>query len=194
MDGASPAHVKELKRLIEYVIQTKESKLRIKALTESWELTAYSDSDFAGDKDERKSITGYVIFLSGSVVSWKSKAQPCVALSSTEAEYVALNEAVREVKFISQLLEVMGIMIQKPVKVFVDNIGCIFLSNNKTSGERTKHIDMKYHFIRDQIKKGLVEVQFVRTNENHADIFTKNLGGEKFRYHANYIMKGTTKE
>jgi hypothetical protein len=96
---------------------------------------------------------------------------------------------VREVKFIFQLLETMVINAKRPAKIHVDNIGYIFLANNKTSGERTKHIDMKYHFIREQIQNGLVEVKFLRSKENHADIFTKNLGSEKFNFHSKNIME-----
>jgi hypothetical protein len=116
-----------------------------------------------------------------------------VTLSSTEAENVALNEAVREIKFIVQILEILGIKVVKPTKVFVDNIGCIFLAKNKTSGERTKHIDMKYHFIREQIQNGLVEVLFVRSEENTADLFTKNLGGERFVFHSKAIFRGISR-
>jgi hypothetical protein len=81
----------------------------------------------------------------------------------------------------------MGVKTKKPAKVYVDNIGCIFLEKNKASGERTKHINMKYHFIREQI--GLIEVKFVRSEENHADRFTKNLGSEKFNYRSKNIME-----
>ena len=131
-----------------YVYQTKDKQLNIVSdSSEEWVIEAYSDSDFAGDKDDRRSITGFVIFLSGFPISWKSKAQPIVTLSSTEAEYVALNETVREVKFVVQLLELIGVKTPKPANVHVDNVGCIFLAKNKTSSERTKHIDMKYHFI-----------------------------------------------
>jgi hypothetical protein len=133
-----------------------------------------------------------VIFLSGNAISWKSKAQPCVTLSSTEAEYVALNETVREVKFIFQLLEIMGVKAERPAKILVDNVGSIFLSQNKTSEKRTKHIDMKCHFIREQIQNGLVTVEFVRTSENHADAFTKNLGSEKFQFHTKNILNGVS--
>jgi hypothetical protein len=96
-----------------------------------------------------------------------------VTLSSTEGEYVALNEAVREIKFIVQLLELIGIPIKKPTIVYVDNVGCIFLAKNKTSVERTRHIDMKYPFIREQVENGLVEIKFLRSEDNVADIFTK---------------------
>ena len=101
-----------------------------------------------------------------------------------------MNEAVREIKFISHLLEIMNIQVMRPAKVLVDNIGCIFLAKNKSTSDRTKHIDMKYHYIREQIKNGSVALEFVRTAENHADILTKNLGGEKFKYHAEKVMKG----
>jgi hypothetical protein len=185
MDGASPAHEKELKRVVNYLASEKDKGLKIEANRDPvWTIEAYSDSDFAGDKDDRKSITGYVVFVCGVAVSWKSKGQPNVTLSSTEAEYVALCETVREVKFISQLLETLNLIYPRPIKVKVDNIGAVFLSKNRTSGERTKHIDVKYHFIREQIDKGLIEIEFVRSEENSADIFTKNLGGELFAYHA----------
>jgi len=189
MDGASPAHVKELKRMIEFLHWERSKGLRIKSdHEEKWKVLAYSDSDFAGDKDDRKSVTGYVILLCNVPVSWKSKGQPNVTLSSTEAEYVALCETVREIKFISQLLNTLNIQYERPIKVQVDNIGAVFLSKNKTSGERTKHIDVKYHFIREQINDGLIQVDFVRSEENLADIFTKNLSGEKYIYHASKLL------
>jgi hypothetical protein len=181
-----------LNRVIEFTIQTKGGALKVESKSNAWNILAYSDSDFAGDKDNRKSTTGYIIFVLGSAISWKSKSQPCVTLSSTETEYVALNETVQAVKFIFQLLEKMGNEAEKPAKVFFDNVGSIFLSQNKTSGERKKHIDLKYHFIREQIKNGSIDVQFVRTSENHTDVFTKNLSGEKFNYHVENIEKDMT--
>jgi hypothetical protein len=94
MDSANPAHEKKLKRVIYYKIQTKGRALKVDFKSNARNIIAYSDSDFAGEKDDRKSIIGYIIFVSGSEISWKSKSQPCVTLSSTEAEYVALNETV----------------------------------------------------------------------------------------------------
>jgi hypothetical protein len=117
MDGAAPGHEKELKRLCQFVIQTKGKKLNMKKSKDEWEVEAFSDSDFAGDKIERKSVTGYVILLSGAAISWKTKAQPCITLSSTEAGYFALNETVREVEFILQLLKTMGISVKDQRKL-----------------------------------------------------------------------------
>ena len=103
MDGAAPGHVKELKRLIQFVGNTKRKGLKMHVLEEDpWEIVAYSNSDYAGDKEGRKSATGIVVLISGVPISWKSKGQPTVTLSSTEFKYVALCETVRQVKFISQ--------------------------------------------------------------------------------------------
>jgi hypothetical protein len=93
-----------------------------------------------------------------------------------------LNETVREMKFIVWILELIGIPIIKPTTVHVDNVGCIFLARHKTSGEQAKHIDMKYRFIREQVENDLVKIKFVRSEDNVTDIFTKNLGGEKFNF------------
>jgi hypothetical protein len=133
----TPGHVKDLKGLIQFVRNTKGVSLKMKFSEEKpWEVEAYSNSDYAGDKEYRKSVTGMVIFISGVPFSWKSKGQPTVTLSSTESEYVALCETVREVKFNSQVLELLQIEYKKPIRVHVDNMGGIFLSENRNSGKR----------------------------------------------------------
>ena len=142
---------------------------------EEWELTVYSDSDWAGDKDTRVSVTGYCILLQGVVISWKSKGQKSVALSSSEAELVALSEAVKEVKFIAQLLQSMGMKVKLPIICRVDNTGAIFIAENATTTSRTKHIDTRYHFVRELVEQGFIKIVFVKTKENIADMFTKNV-------------------
>jgi Reverse transcriptase (RNA-dependent DNA polymerase) len=189
MDGANPGQVKELKRIVEFVSQTKDKGLLMHFRKEvPYEIEVYSDSDFAGDKDGRKSVSGTVVLVSGVPISWRSKGQNTVSLSSTEAEYIALSEAVREVKFISQICEVMHIEYKRPINVYVDNIGAIFLAGNRNSSDRSKHIDMKYHFVRDLIDEGLIDVKFVRSNENLADLFTKNLNGELYEAHSSKLL------
>jgi hypothetical protein len=189
MDGATPGQVKELRRLINYVYQTREMGLKMEFSREHpWEIEAFSDSDFGGDKDGRKSVSGSIVMVSGVPISWKSKGQNTVSLSSTEAEYIALSETVREAKFISQVLEVMHIEYKKPINIHVDNIGAIFLAGNRNSSERSKHIDMKYHFVRDLIDEGLIDVKFVRSEQNLADLFTKNLNGELFELHSSKLL------
>ena len=97
---------------------------------------------------------------------------------------------VREVKFITQILSSLNIQFKKPIDVFVDNIGAIFLTENRNSGEKTKHIDVKYHYIREQIDEGLIKIKFVKSQDNPADLFTKNLKGEAYKYHADRLLTG----
>ena len=111
-----------------------------------------------------------------------------VTLSSSEAEYVSLSEAAKEVKFIVQLIESMGIDVEKPVVIRVDNIGAIFMANNVTTSPRTKHIDVRYRYVTEFIDNGLVTIKFVKTEENDSDGFTKNLSGDLHEKHQMKMM------
>ena len=147
------------------------------------QLVAYSDSEYGGDRDTRISVYGYKIYMNGALISWKSKSGKSVTLSSTEAEYFACSEATKELMFVKNVLETMGIRIRLPMIVKVDNTGAIFLANNHTAGQRTKHIDIRTHFIRNYITEVTLKVEFVRTNDNDADINTKNTSEELFQSH-----------
>jgi hypothetical protein len=153
----------------------------------TWELKAYSDSDFAGDTETRKSVSGFIIYLCGAAISWRSKGQKSVSLSSTEAEYMAISEVAMEILYIVGILKFLGVPLKYPVEVKVDNIGAVYLSKNATTGNRTKHIDTRYHFVREYIEDGIVKVIFVRSEDNDADIFTKNLNTETFVKHCKSI-------
>jgi hypothetical protein len=148
-----------------------------------WELRIYSDSDWLGDKDDRKSITGFIIFLLGAPILWRSKAQASVALSSTEAKFFALSEVAKEIKFIVQVLISMGIPVKLPVKVQVDNVGAIFMSENVSMSSRTKHTDTRYHSVREFIEEGFVKIISVRLEDNTSDPFTKNTPGSIYDKH-----------
>ena len=181
LDCTNEAAIKELRRVIKYVLDTKDDGLKI-APTEpgnegSFDLEVFCDSDFAGDKETRISVAGYIMYLCGVPISWRSKAMKSVTLSSSEAEYVSLSEAAKEVKFIVQLIESMGIKVKKPVRIRVDNIGAIFMANNVSTSPRTKHVDVRYRFVTEFIEDGLLKIQFVRTMENESDGFTKKLNG-----------------
>jgi hypothetical protein len=191
MDGATEAHMKMMLRGIKYVLDTKDKGLRIcptEVLEDVWILRAFSDSDYSGDRDQRLSVTGYIIYLMGVAIAWASREQRNVTLSSTEAEYVAVSEVCREILFIAQVMEFLGMTVQKPIVVRVDNIGAIYLANNQTTSQRTKHVDVRYHFVREYIEEGIVEIVFVRSKDNDADVFTKNLDGEAFWRHANKMI------
>jgi hypothetical protein len=184
MDSATEASFKEMKRIIKFVLDTRQFGLKLQPslLSESkeWSITVYSDSDWAGDKDTRRSISGYIIFIMNCPILWRSKQQETVSLSSSEAEYIALSEAAKEIKFIYQVLDSLGIKVKLPIIVKVDNVGAIFMSENATATNRTRHVDARYHFIREFIMDGFIKVIFVKSEENKADPFTKNVKSDLY--------------
>ena len=158
--------------------------MEVKSTKDDWDLLVYTDSDYAGDKETRKSVTGYVIYLRGVPICWKSKAQRSVTLSSTEAEFVALSEAAKEIKFIVQVMWSLNMSVELPVVVRVDNVGAIYLANNLNTSQRTKHIDVRYNYVREFVEDDFIKIYFVRTDENDADIFTKNTTTDIFQRHS----------
>ena len=137
-------------------------------------LKALSDSDCASDKETRISVFGYIIYFCGVPVAWRSKGMKSVVLSTTEVEYMALSEVVKELKVIVQLLQTMNIEVELPITVHVDNVGAIWLSNNHSTSDRTKHIDIRTSFVKEYQEYGKIIIKFVKSEENEADIFTKN--------------------
>ena len=152
-----------------------------------WEIKGYSDSDWAGDKDDRKSVSGFILFLNGCPIMWRSKSQGTVALSSAEAEYVAASEMVKEIVFVVQVLLSMKIAVKTPIKCLADNMGAIFMTENPSSQGRTRHIDTRWHYIKD-LNGTLIEIEFVRSEANVADGFTKNVGGDIYYRHVGEYM------
>jgi hypothetical protein len=143
-------------------------------------LTGYTDSDLAGDVDDRKSTSGSVFLLGTSLVTWGSQKQRVVALSSCEAEYIASANAACQGIWLSRLLGgLLGIPTPK-VNLLVDNKSAIALSKNPVHHDRSKHIDTRYHFIRDCVERGEVDIDHVSTAEQLADILTKVLGSVRF--------------
>ena len=111
-----------------------------------------------------------------------------VTLSSTEAEYVALSEVAREVKFVYQLLDGMGMKVKLPIVIRVDNLGAVFMSENVSVSQRTKHVDVRYRFVQEFVFDGFIKVIFVKTENNDSDIFTKNLGGVLHERHSKKMI------
>jgi hypothetical protein len=188
LDGATPVAFKEMLRVTKFVLDTSTLGLRIEPKCPdgelTWDLVVYSDSDWAGDKDNRRSVSGFVMFLCSVPIVWRSKQQKSVALSSSEAEFVAVSEAVKEVVFVLQVLESMGISVKTPVTVRVDNMGAIFMTENSSSGTRTRHVDTRWHFVRELVEGKVVEIVFVKSADNVADGFTKNVSTEVHETHA----------
>jgi len=143
----------------------------------------YSDADWAGDLNDRRSTSGYVFLMSDAAVVWSSMKQQSVALSTTEAEYIGISQATREALWIRTLLKEIGYDSgTKPMTLHCDNQSCIAITKNPVHHSRTKHIDIRYHFIKDNVKNGTIKVKHRGTDVMVADSLTKALPLEKFEY------------
>ena len=128
--GPSEAAYKDMLRMVKFVLETKNLAIKLMPVFEDlnelvWNVLAYSDSDYAGDKETRLSVAGFILYLMGVPISWRSKGMKVVAQSSTEAEYIALSEAAKEIKFVYQVLISLGFKVKLPIIVGVDNLGAI---------------------------------------------------------------------
>ena len=183
MKGPSNEHWIAVKRVLRYVKGTLDFGLKFEH-NKSFKLSGYSDSDWAGCVDTRKSTSGFVFQIGSCTVSWSSKKQPIVALSSTEAEYIALCRAAQEAVWMRNLLSDVGFPQEDATLVREDNQGAMALARNPKDHPRSKHIDVKYHYTRQVIEKKIIAVEYVPTGEMVADTLTKALpkpGFEKFR-------------
>ena len=143
------------------------------------QLEGFSDTDWASDRDTRRSTTGYVFMINGGAVSWKSRLQPTMAASSVEAEYMAASFATREAMWLWKLMGDLEIGVNK-MRIWDDNQGAISLIRNDITSERSKHIDVMHHFVREKERLGLVEFEYCPTDSMVADILTKSLAEGKF--------------
>lgn len=168
-----------LKRILRYLRGTANLGLRYTKDSEN-KLTGYSDADWAGDLTDRHSTSGYVFEMGGAAISWRSKKQTCVALSTAEAEYVALAAATQEAVWLRQLTNTI-LKCDRSVTLFEDNQSAIAIARNPQFHGRTKHIDIKYHYVREEIEKGIISLEFCPTNLMVADIFTKAVSTDKFK-------------
>jgi transposase InsO family protein len=146
------------------------------------QLYGYSDANWGNDLDTRKSTSGYIFYLSYGPISWASKRQSTIALSSTEAEYMALTQAVKEAIWLRRLLHELGFeaQVSGPTKIFEDNQSSIAIAKNPIHHSRTKHIDIQHHFVRDKVETMEIELQYLSTEEMIADALTKPVPRPKF--------------
>ena len=143
-------------------------------------LEGFTDADMAGDLDGRKSTSGFLFTFAGGAVSWQSKLQKCVALSTTEAEYIAATEAAKEMVWMKRFVQELGLM-QDEYVVFCDSQSAMDLSKNTLYHSRTKHIDVRYHWLRDVIGKELMKLKKIHTDFNPSDMMTKVVTREKLK-------------
>jgi len=192
MDGPTQEHWRAIKRVFGYLKSfggKKSLKLRKpkELRPEGW-----VDSDYATNKDTRRSVSGFVMTVGGALVSWVSRTQKSITLSSTEAEFVALSLCATEAMFVDMLLEeLVGRSSVEKMLIHEDNTGAIFLVNNDQVGQRTKHIDVRYKFVQELVANGRMKVVYVKSEENYADVMTKNVKESIHGQLAPVIVDGT---
>ena len=172
-------HLAALKRILRYIRGTLHLGLLLRPSTQS-DLLVYSDADWAGCPDTRKSTSGYAVFLGDNLVSWSSKRQNAVSRSSAEAEYRAVANVVAEVSWLRQLLVELHVPLRRTALVYCDNISTVYMSSNPVQHQRTKHVEIDLHFVRERVATGDVCVLHVSTSSQYADIFTKGLPSSVF--------------
>lgn len=173
-------HAQAVKHVFRYLKGTSDLALCYRK-GENNDLYGYTDADWAADAYDRKSTTGFVFFLGQSPITWNSRKQPTVALSSTESEYMAVTEGTKEVVWLRRLLGEIHIQnLLDSTPIYGDNQGSINLAHNPVYHGRTKHIEVRHHFIREKIVSGEVNLDYIPTTEQLADILTKPLGRTAF--------------
>lgn len=171
------------KHVLRYIQGSLDKKLMYTKSQHGLKIVGFSDSDWASSVD-RRSTTGYYFSLNqhGPPISWKSKKQHTIALSSCEAEYMALTAATQEAIFLKMLSKDFGLVTTEPIQINGDNQGSLQLAKNPVINDRSKHIDIKHHYIREKCNDGTIDLTYVPTNENIADVMTKAVSKGKLNF------------
>ncbi|KAL0298830.1 UNVERIFIED_CONTAM: Retrovirus-related Pol polyprotein from transposon RE2 [Sesamum radiatum] len=186
MDKPRSVHWEAALRILKY-IKTSPGKGLLFKRHGYVKIEAYSDADYAGSKDDRKSTSGYCTYVGGNLVTWRSKKQTTVARSSAEAEYRAMAHTTSEILWLKNLLKELGFMYNDPVPMHCDNQAAIHIVSNPVFHERTKHIEDDCHFVREAILNQKICTPFTPSSEQRADIFTKALGSKQFKLLSNKL-------
>jgi histone deacetylase 1/2 len=185
-------HWEAVKRILRYVKGTLQVGLQIRRSPSSV-ISIFTDADWAGCVDDRRSIGGFAVFVGPNIISWSSKKQPTVSRSSTEAEYKALANGAAEAMWVDSLLKELGVAQQRPPILWCDNLGATYLTANPVFHARMKHIEVDFHFVRERVAAGLLDVRFISTNDQLADVFTKPATRQmldRFKTNLNLVSRG----
>jgi hypothetical protein len=190
MSGATTANMAAMKRAMKYCTGTPKRGLTLKPNGEwngdpeyEFEVSGYSDSDYAKDPETRKSVNGWSVFLNDAPVVMKSKMMQTIALSVTEAELSAATSCAQDMIFVMHLLTSMELTVKKPMRLYVDNKGAVDLANNWSVGGRTRHIEVRQYFLRELKEDGICEVIWISGENMPSDTLTKNLSRQPFERH-----------
>jgi hypothetical protein len=179
MHAPRDSHLNLVKRILRYVKGTLDLGMHFSS-SPTTSLTAYSDADWAGCPDTRRSTSGYCIYLGDNLISWSSKRQTTVSRSSAEAEYRAVAHAVAECCWVRQLLGELHHPLSSATVVFCDNVSTVYMASNPVQHHRTKHIEIDIHFVRKKVSLGQVRVLHVPSAHQYADIMTKGFSSQLF--------------
>lgn len=183
VNNLSPEHVQAVKHVIRYLIATKHMGIEYKG---NVEFIGYSDSDYASDIESRKSTTGYLFLMNNGPITWASHKQQTIALSTIKAEFMAACDATKELLWLNQFLSDLGES-QKCI-LHIDNQAAIKLISVPVFHQRSKHIDIKYKFIREKVEQGLLKIKYVPSSKQLADFLTKSLTQPKFRLNRDQVL------
>jgi hypothetical protein len=185
-------HYQAALRILSYLANTPDHRIvwtsTGRSPTDPWDIECFCDADWANDPDHRRSRSGYLITFNGNVIDYGSGLQPKTASSTPVAEYVALASAVKQIVWLKQLLQELNIKVVLPIPVREDNTTCIHIASNPAAPKRTRHMDIRYHFIRDYVTDQIIKVSYVKSKDQLADIFTKALPRPAFRKLRHFLV------
>nr|XP_023891192.1 uncharacterized protein LOC112003238 [Quercus suber] len=186
MSFPTDVHLTAAKRILRYINGTLNFGILLQPGPIS--LSAFSDSDWAGDPFDRRSITGFIAYLGYNPITWSAKKQDTVSRSSTESEYRALASTAVEVCWLRQVFKDLGIFLHNAPNLWCDNVSALAIASNPVFHARTKHLEVDYHFVRERVLRRDLQVKYIATGDKLADIFTKSLSTSQFAYLRSKIM------
>ncbi|WVZ67619.1 hypothetical protein U9M48_016671 [Paspalum notatum var. saurae] len=191
LHSPTSSHWTAVKRILRYVKYTSDFGLKIRKSTSNL-VSAFSDADWAGSVDDRRSTGGFAVFFGPNLISWSARKQATVARSSTEAEYKSLANATAEIIWVESLLTELGVQQSQSPCLWCDNLGATYLSANPVFHARAKHIEIDFHFVRERVAQKLLQIRLIRSQDQLADGFTKALplrSFEAFKSNLNLVKK-----